>query len=40
MDLFAKLLHTLCTMPWHNTMDLTVSLQVMGDAVRLFVTGA
>jgi hypothetical protein len=41
MDImFAKLLHALCVMPWENTRELTVALQVVGRSVRLFVTGA
>jgi hypothetical protein len=37
MDLFAKLLHALAVMPWANTPDLTVWLEVAGDVVRLVV---
>jgi hypothetical protein len=37
-DMFPKLLHALCVLPFHNTPDLTVALRVMGSVVRLFVS--
>jgi len=39
-DMFAKLLHVLATLPFDNTRELTVTLSVVGDHVRLLVLGA
>jgi len=37
-DLFAKLMHTLCTLPFSDTPGLTVALRVAGNIARLFVS--
>jgi len=38
MDMFPRLMHLLCTLPFDNTPGLTVALRAVGNIARLFLS--
>lgn len=38
-DIFDKLLHALCSVPFSNTMELTVALEAIKSGGRFFLNG-